>query len=85
MISLITNKGTQMREPNASSLSYMDLYMNYLARLPENSVLGLYLMGKRLPLETWKESVHCSTSTTLAGRRQLSWPVDEGILGSVTQ
>ncbi len=27
----------------------------------------------------------CSTSTTLTGRRQLSWPVDEGILGSVTQ
>jgi len=48
----------QLRDPTKKSLHYMDRYMHHLARAHDESALAFYLIGKRLPLEAWKETVH---------------------------
>jgi len=58
MTTRLTNDCTQLRDPTEDSLYYMDLYMHDLVWEHDASALAQYLIGKRLPLGEWKQTVH---------------------------
>jgi hypothetical protein len=60
MITRLTNNGMQSGKPTKKSLHYMDAHMKITAPLHDQNELALLLVGKQLPLDTWKETVHCA-------------------------
>lgn len=71
MMTLLTNNDMQSGKPTEESLHYMDLYMYDLARVHDESALAFHLIGKRLPLEAWKETVHCAENLKSIVRESL--------------